>query len=91
MEQAPKMISLDTVKVANRMKLLESTKPLAWRTYMVLLAAKDPKVMIDFTKPASEIALLELNRIFDIDAAVFFTVSDEEIIDNFEVFLRPEQ
>lgn len=84
------MISFDTAVVADRMKLLETTKPIAWRTYMVRLAAQEPAVMIDFMKPVSETDLLELNRMFDIDAAIFFTVSDEEIQNNPEIFLRPE-
>jgi len=91
MEKIPRQIMFDATTVANRMKLLEETKPLAWQTYMVRLAMKDPQLMIDFTKPVPESALVVLNSIFDIDSVIFFTVDDEEIENNPEIFLRPEE
>jgi hypothetical protein len=93
-EKIPKveMVTFNPGVVANRMELLAQIKPMAFETYMMQRrAGVEPGVLIDFSKPVSRERLSVLNSIFNIDAAIFFTVSDEELQNNQEMFLRPEE
>ncbi len=93
-DKAPKIevITFDAGVVANRMRLLQAVKPLAWQSYLMRRESGQEECLnIDFSKPVSRAQLSVFNSIFDIDAAVLFTVSDEELQTNPEVFLRPEE
>ncbi len=86
------MIRFDAGLVANRLRLLAEIKPLAWESYLIRRkAGLEPDLNIDFSEPVPETQLALLNSIFDIDAKVFFTVSNEELQEHSEVFLRPEE
>lgn len=84
-------IVFDTRVVAVRMKFLQEFKPMAWRTYLMRLAANDGSLMIDFTKPVSRTSMSTFNGLFDIDAVDFFTASDEDFVNIIAQRLRPEE
>jgi hypothetical protein len=87
----PQFVTFDPTVVSTRMKFLEEFKPLTWRTYMMGLAAKDPALMIDFSKPVNRTDLATFNGLFDIDAVDFFTASDEDFVNLIAQRLRPEE
>lgn len=91
MEKVPQVYNFDPERVKDRLSLLEKVKSMAYKTYLIKLAEGDNEFCIDFTRPVSGSQLLSLNRLFDIDASVLFSVSDEELRDNVELFLRPEE
>ncbi len=93
-DKAPKIetVTFDAGVVANRLQLLAQIKPLAWESYLIRRkVGQEAALNIDFSKPVPFTQLSVLNSIFDINAATFFTVSDEELQTNSEVFLRPEE
>lgn len=85
------MITFNPNVVAERMAFLEEFKPKTWKTYLVVLAQRNDKYMIDFTKQVPRQQLSDLNRLFDIDAVDFFTSSDEDFKNIFSLRLRPEE
>ena len=93
-DRPPKIetMTFDVGIVANRMRLLMQIKPLAWQSYAVRReAGREVDLNIDFSKPVSRTQLATFGSIFDIDAFLFFSVSDEELQANSQLFLRPEE
>lgn len=88
---APQFVTFDPTVVATRIKFLEEFKPMAWKTYLLRLAAHDATLMIDFTKPVNRNDLATFNSLFDIDALDFFTASDEDFVNIIAIRLRPEE
>lgn len=85
-------ITFDAGVVANRMQLLMQIKPLAWQSYLMRReAGKEIDLNIDFSQPVSRTQLATFGNMFDIDAFLFFSVRDEELQANPELFLRPEE
>ena len=80
-ERLPADEMVQPAQLTRRLKLLQEAKPLAWAVYESLRAINDPEVTFDPETPVLTDSLVKLCSIFDV-APVFFSASDEFIIDN---------